>query len=280
MWIGLPGALREIIDGASSYDRTPDLGVTEFRSLAGAVTTWAPPVQPRRLKLKWSAMDRADVEHLDRLARRVDGPGPVAVLDPLARNLLAADQAAGRGAPAKWSWTPLQIAVYGGQFGPYVENWISVESVPTEGYTSLTWLHASFPGFPVMPGQTYTWWTPDLLSAGAAMMTARVGWYDATGKYLSTSAADIAGAPLVAAVPAGAVYVRPYVAFTARGMWPLGTSVLVLGDVAAELVAGERPAGEGCAAYSITGYAHSATAGNGRYRDIGLDLVEVTGAAE
>ncbi|QDQ12465.1 hypothetical protein [Streptomyces spectabilis] len=214
--------------------------------------------------------------HLDRLARRVDQLGPVALVDPLTRNLLAADQAAGVGDPGKWLTAGSEIILYGGAFGDYIANTVSVETVGAEGYTNLTWKHPYFPGFPVMPGQTYTWWTPDLVSAGAAMMTARVAWYDVANTYLSTSSASTAGVPLVATVPAKAAYLRPYVAFTAKGMWLMGSSVLALGDISAALTAGERPTGEGAPAYSITKYSHAASDGDGAFRDIGLELVEVT----
>ncbi|MER5304592.1 hypothetical protein ABT039_34710 [Streptomyces lasiicapitis] len=251
--------------------------MTEFRSLAGGVTTWAPPVRPRRLKLSWDAMQRDDVDHVDRLARRVDGFGPVAVLDPLARNLLAADQAAGVGDPGKWLTTGSEIILYGGAFGDYIMNTVSVETVPASGHTDLYWRHPYWlAGFPAAPGQTYTWWPRGLVEAGATMQTSRVEWLDATGTLITTSVASLAGAPLVAAAPANAVWVRPYVAFTAKGMWELGASVLALGNVAAALVAGERPTGQGTPAYSVTKYTHAASDGDGAYRDIGLELVEVT----
>ncbi|MFG2147518.1 hypothetical protein ACGFRG_25530 [Streptomyces sp. NPDC048696] len=224
-------------------------------------------------------MHRDDVAHLDRLARRVDGPGPVTVLDPLARNLLAADQAAGLGpAGGKWSVTGSEIILYGGGLSPYVPNTVSVETVPAVGYTNLQWRHPTFHGIPVVAGQTYTWWAPGLVASGAVMMSARVAWYDASRTYLSTSAAPAAGVPLVAAAPVNAAYVQPYVAFTAKGVWELGPSVFAAGDIAAALLAGELPPGEGTPPFSITRYSHVATDGDGAYRDIGLELVEVVTA--
>ncbi len=276
MWIGRPGNLREIVDGATSFDRSPDLGVSEFRSLAGGVTTWAPPVQPRRLKVKWSAMEAGDVSHLDRLARRIDAPGPVAVLDPLTRNLLGGHQAEGRGEPGKWAWKNGELNMYGGQFGAHVENSVSVESVPAGGMAALAWRHPYWTGYPVAPGMTLTWWAPGLVANGAAVGQLVLAWYDAAGKALTGASSTTPAAPLVATVPTGAAFAVPAVAFTARGVWALGYSVLALGDVSAALLAGERPVGEGSPAYSITGYSHAPTAGDGRYRDIGLDLVEVT----
>ncbi|MFD9629797.1 hypothetical protein [Streptomyces violascens] len=223
-------------------------------------------------------MQRDDVAHLDRLARRVDGPGPVAVLDPLARNLLAADQAAGLGpAGGKWSGTASEITLYGGT-GPYVNTTVSVEALPASGQTDLVWRHPSFHGVPVAPGQTYTWWTPGLVAAGASVLNARVAWYDVARKWISTSVAGAPGVPLVASAPANAAYVWPHATFTAKGVWPLGASVLAAGDIAAALLAGELPPGEGSPPFSITRYSHAATDGDGAYRDIGLELVEVVTA--
>ncbi|MET9147298.1 hypothetical protein [Streptomyces sp. NPDC004042] len=277
LWIGLPGALREITDGASAFDRSPDLGVTEFRSLAGGVTTWAPPVRPRRLKLTWDSMQQDDVQHLDRLARRLDQLGPVALVDPLARNLLGGAQAAGLGpSEGKWSVTGTEIILYGGGVTEVTPNVVSVETVPASGHTDLVWRHPYFHGYPVAPGQTYTWWTPGLDAAGAPMLPARVSWYDASTVFLSESAASTSGRPAVVTAPPRAAYVRPYVAFTAKGMWGMGESVLALGDVSAALLAGDRPIGDGTPPYSITRYSHVASEGDGAYRDISLELVEVT----
>ncbi|MFD4797206.1 hypothetical protein [Streptomyces anulatus] len=226
-------------------------------------------------------MERDDVEHLDRLARRVDAPGPIVVLDPLARNLLAGDQAAGLGAAAgKWAVTAPQIILYGGPYGAHVPNSVSVETIAASGHSDLVWRHPGFHGIPVVPGQRYTWWTPGLVAAGAPMLPARVAWYDAAKAYLAVSAASQAGIPAVVTAPANAAYVRPYAGFTATGMYVLGESVFALGDVSAALTAGERPAGEGCPTYSITGYTHAASAGDGRYRDVALDLVEVVNSAD
>lgn len=278
MWIGQPGKLREITDGAASFDRSPDLGVTEFRALSGGVTTWAPPVQPRRLKVKWSAMERDDVTHLDRLARRVDYPGPVAVLDPLTRNLLASSQALGMGSPAQWLYNA-NIILYGGSLGRYNTNSVSVESIPASGNAELVWLHPYWTGYPVTPGLTMTWWVPGLIESGAAVSGWAIGWLDATLKQISVTSTAEVGTPLVRTVPDGAAFMLPAVRFSAKGIWPIGNSVLTLGDASAALVSGDRPYGEGNPAYSITDYSHVPVPGRGEFRDIGLDLVEVMGSA-
>ncbi|MEU7160334.1 hypothetical protein [Streptomyces chrestomyceticus] len=155
---------------------------------------------------------------------------------------------------------------------------MSVETVPPSGLVALAWRHPYWTahGYPVAPAMTLTWWTPGLVANGAALGQLVIGWYDVAGKALTVVSSTTPAAPLVATVPERAVYAVPAVGFTAKGVWPLGYSVLALGDVSAALVAGERPVGEGSPAYSVTGYSHAPMAGDGRYRDIGLDLVEVT----
>ncbi|MFI6525006.1 hypothetical protein [Streptomyces uncialis] len=218
-------------------------------------------------------MQRIDVDHLDRLARRVDAPGPVAVVDPLSRNLLGPAQAAGIGATSKWGRSLADIVLYGGDTGPHVP--VTVETVPVGG-ADLYWNHPTWPGFPVTPGMDLTWWAYGLMQSGAALASHRLEWVTPTGTVLGTSASPGNG-PMVGYVPLFAGYVRPGVLFSAQGMWEMGASVLAMGNTPTELNAGGiPPAGEGCPPYSITGYSHGASPGDGRYRDIALELVEVT----
>ncbi|MEV0445455.1 hypothetical protein AB0I84_08150 [Streptomyces spectabilis] len=221
-------------------------------------------------------MQPDDVDHLDRLARRVDSPGPIAVVDPLSRNLLAAAQAAGLGDPGRWAVSGTDILLYGGGFGEYVPNSVSVEKVPDANGPDLFWQHPLWPGFPVVAGMAVTWWAPGLVAKGAALGQLRIEWYDAAGTRLSTGVTSTTDAPMVRTAPDGSAFMRPAVRFTAKGLWEMGPSVLAVGDSAAPLSAGERPVGDGCPPYSITRYTHAATAGNGAFRDITLELVEVT----
>ncbi|MBB5934577.1 hypothetical protein [Streptomyces zagrosensis] len=226
-------------------------------------------------------MQRDDVRHLDRLARRLDQLGPVAVLDPLAGNLLGGGQAAGLGNPARWAVTSASgssdLILYGGDYGEHVPNTVSVEAIPPSNGPDLFFQHPTWTGYPVAPGTAVTWWVPGLLAAGAALSQLRIEWYDVANSLLSAAATNTPLVPMVHTVPAGAAYARPAVRFSAKGMWVMGESVLALGDVSAALLAGDRPTGEGCPSYSITRYSHAAMAGDGAFRDIGLELVEVSG---
>ncbi|MBH1936496.1 hypothetical protein I5Q34_19815 [Streptomyces sp. AV19] len=259
-----------------SFDRSPDLTVTEFRSLSGTVTTWSAPAQPRRLKLQWTTLDREDHEFLDRLVRRLDGPGPVALIDPLARNLLTGAQAAGTGSRSSWSANPQEITVYGGA-SPSDPVTVSVDAPPANGTTDLNWRGLGWPWVPVTPGMTLTWWAPGLLAAGADFAGLGLYWHNRTGDFL-TGLLGNKNRPLVAVAPAGAAFVRVAARFNAKGAWPVGESILTVGDTSAALLAGDRPYGEGAPQYSVTGYTHAATSPNPTYRDITLELVEVASA--
>ncbi|MEV7925304.1 hypothetical protein [Kitasatospora sp. NPDC088779] len=221
MWIGRPGNLRDIDEAAVSYDRTPDLTVTEFRALSGAVTTWTAPVQPRRLKVSWTRMLRDDWAHLDRIARRIDGPGPVAVVDPLSDNMLSPGQSLGLGSVDQW--TPSAgVSLMGGgsQWATVIVN--ALGSVPSSGLT-LRWNHPSWPGYPVAPGQVIAWWVPGAVTIAAEL---RLTWYDVYGAALSTSRSTVTTRPMVQAAPAGAAFASPSVQFATADVSTAGPALL------------------------------------------------------
>ncbi|WP_217189114.1 hypothetical protein [Streptomyces buecherae] len=259
LWIGRPGRLHQIRDGATSFERAPDLGVTEFRALSGAVTTWAPPVYPRRLRLTWGSMARPDFEALDRLARRLDGPGPVVVLDPLAGSLLEGEQSLGVGSTASWSVTG-GGAVLGGAAGMNA-------LVRAEAGTELSWEHPTWSGWPVCPDLPLTWWAPQLVDKGAQC---RLLWRDREGVGRWVSAGP-PGIPLVTHAPADAYFATPLVRIESAGIYVVGPAALSVGTAAPPVPA----VGDGCPPYSVTGYTHAAVPGAGEYRNVSLDLVEV-----
>lgn len=279
MWIGTPGAMRQIKDGAASFDRSPDVTATEFRALTGGITTWAPPVQPRRLKMTWAAMDPADYYHIDRMARGYDRTQPLVVLDPLTRNELSGPQGAGVGDPTnRWSYGAA-ITLFGGISGAKTPNTVSVTSVPPGGVTELVWRHPIYHGFPVIGGQTYTFWAPDLVAGSASTNGASIAWYNSSPAYISSSVAATPTAPVVAQAPANALYGRPLIGFKTTGNFPLGYSLYGMGDHRELLLSGVRPTGEGARQYEVTAYRQGAHQSNGLYRDVSLELVEVTNNA-
>lgn len=271
MWIGTPGDMRQIKDGAASYDRSPQHSVTEFRSLAGGVTTWRAPLAPRRFKLAWDYMQREDFDHIDRLARGVDGARTLSLVDPLSSNLLGAAQGAGLGAANKWV-PDSGVELFGGQFGEHTANEVSVDAAGKR----LMWTHPVWPGYPVTVGMTLSWWIPGLVAAGANMSELRLAWYDAAGTHVLNTTFGITSSPMTVPVTTttAVAYVRPGVTFGGAGLWRLGESVLSVGAYPA----GSPPLGQGTMPVVVTQYTHAGSAGDGRYRNISLELVEVTNA--
>ncbi|MFE5896860.1 hypothetical protein ACFQ67_05480 [Streptomyces sp. NPDC056488] len=254
------------------------MSVKEFRSLAGGITTWAPSIMTRRYSLEWGAMAPGDVAHIDALARRISYTGPLVVLDPLAVNLFSGRQAEGKGDFRQWDYSASEVTMYAVNAAPssVVAN---VTTAPTGG-AAIGWKHPTWAGFPV-PGGAVTWWPWSLATSNAAKISGLdLKWYSASGSLLSTSTQTDATKPMVATAPASAAFVAPSLRLTATGFYTLGRSALCLGDAAAYLTSlgSSLPMGEGSPGVSITGYRHAATPGDGAYRDIGLDLVEVTSA--
>ncbi|MFD9906375.1 hypothetical protein [Streptomyces sp. NPDC059063] len=269
LWIGTPGLLREIPQAAKSWDRSADLNVSEFKALEGQVTTFAPFHTVRRLKFSFEGLEPDDAQHLVRLARRAsDGvtaraAGPVAVLDPVSVNLLGPSQAAGQS---------------GREDG--LDQWFAVSGEPTfsrfvrEGWTVggktpavVGWVHGTWPGWPVAPGMRVSWLLPPSWGTDAV---ARLAWKDADGEPLretSGSAVSVTGT-----APRDAAFVTPQGQLNSPGIIPLGGACLSIGEPPVAFAVGD-----GCPAMSVTGYS-DVPAARLPYRNVGIDLVEVTRA--
>ncbi|MEU9707471.1 hypothetical protein AB0E21_02460 [Streptomyces sp. NPDC047967] len=155
-------------------------------------------------------------------------------------------------------------------------------SLPASGTTEVVWLNPSWFGYPVVSGQPVTWWPYSLAKhASAPAEGIYLHWYSTANTLISSSAQSDLTRPLVATAPNDAAFVRPAVRLKTKGFFTLGLSVLTLGNTAAALLAAgaSLPVGEGSPGFSITGYRNVATPENGYYRDIALDLVEVTSNA-
>ncbi|MFF4392396.1 hypothetical protein ACFY0G_37445 [Streptomyces sp. NPDC001552] len=210
MWIGRLGALREITDGAA-MDRSPDLGVTEFRSLGGSVTTWTSPAPPRRLSFSWDAMQPEDAYHLDRLARRIDGPGPVHVIDPGSDNWLSGAQGAGRIMLAtldEWAHDASVI------FPPALLDWdiLRISMPVSGGNMRIQYKRPDGTAYPVAPGMQLAFWVPGMVGAVSEW---RFYFLSAAGTVLLSVGSGNAKSdrPLIATVPEGAAYAVPVMWF-------------------------------------------------------------------
>ncbi|KUF17534.1 hypothetical protein [Streptomyces silvensis] len=203
LWIGHPGRLREIEQAATSWERGAELGVGQFTSLGGQVTTHAPRRAARKLKLSFDRLPEADAAHLDRLARRVDGPGPIAVLDPVTRNLLDPLQASGRSGGGSGQWA---VAAGSGTLVPSTTDLPNTwKWRPAAVGDRLAWTLRPWPGFPVAPGATVRFTLPTAWRVTPG--TAELGWLAADGRSLSTTSAT--GPTVTGTAPPGAAFVVP-----------------------------------------------------------------------
>jgi len=272
LWIGPPGAMVEIDQAAKSFDRTADLGISEYKSIGGRATLTRNLSPVRRLKLAWDLLAPAHARALDRIARRVDRPGPVFVVDPAAGNVLAPAQAAGLGVAGATGITDLTqwfkvttgtVTENTGTPGTYLFTAADTTSL-------VAWRCVDTVGnFPATPGLQVSFRAP---TAIAAIGTAGVGidFKKADGTYLSTLSAT--GGLVSGTVPANAAYLTPTAKPGTAGAYSLAGACLTYGGTAENGVPGD-----GLPPMSVTNY----TDAPGRplpYRTISLALVEVSSA--
>ncbi|MDX2826157.1 hypothetical protein PV416_35110 [Streptomyces ipomoeae] len=274
LWIGPPGSMYEIDQAAKSFDRTADLGVSEFKSLGGRVTVTRNLAPVRRIKLAWDLLPPAHARALDRIARRVDAtvPATVFLVDPAAGNVLTAGQALGQGTKgatditglARWFKTTTGT-VAESTTAPGTFTFTSADTNSAVAWRCV----ATVSNFPVSPGLQVSFRAP---TAIAALGTASVGldFKKADGSYISTASAI--GPLVTGTVPAGAAYVTPTAKPGTVGTYSLAGACLTYGGTAADGVPGD-----GLPPMAVTGYSDAP----GRplpYRNFSLDLVEVSSA--
>ncbi|MEU6087371.1 hypothetical protein ABZ865_11285 [Streptomyces sp. NPDC047085] len=274
LWIGPPSAMTEIDQAAKSFDRSADLGISEFKSLGGRVTVTRNQAPVRRLKLSWDLLAPAHARALDRLARRVGGSGPVYVVDPAAGNVLSPVQAAGLGAAGATDITGLAQWFRTSATGTVAESTTAPGTfvfTAADATSALAWRCVGTVGnFPVSPGLTLSFRAPTAL---AALGTVSVGidYKKADGSYISTTTAP--GALVSGTVPAGAAYATPTAKPGTAGTYSLAGACFTYGGTAEDGVPGD-----GLPPMVVTGY--SDTPGRPLpYRSFSLDLVEVSSAA-
>ncbi|MFD0503067.1 hypothetical protein ACFQ0G_09480 [Streptomyces chiangmaiensis] len=200
-----PGSLYEIDQAAKSFERAADLGVTEFKALSGQVTLTRYPTPVRRIKLSWDMLPPEDAQVLDRLARRIDGSGPIVLIDPAAVNVLGPAQATGKG-PAGAAGLPGWFKVGAGgsvvETSPGVFGFTAVDATGQVAWRCLPWNG----NFPAAPGLRVSFRLP---TAFAALGTCSLGidFKRADGTYLS--GVSTTGPFVAGTVPAGAAYLTP-----------------------------------------------------------------------
>lgn len=255
LWIGSPGRLRAVPDAATDYDRSTDLGVTEFRALAGGITTTSLALPPRRLALSFTGLREADGQWLDALARRVFGPLPLALLEPGVANVLDGPQSQGLGPTSGYQLSG------GGTLTQLSSRAVTV-SATTAGAV-LRFVHPHWFGWPVATGMQVGFSSALSPDNGLCVLD----YFTATGAFIasSTPAATLYETPHPLAA-----FVRPAIRLNAV------TSPLQIGSAWLSLdtptTPGPVPIGDGCPAMSVTAYTDKPRHG---HRDMTLTLVEV-----
>lgn len=256
LWIGPPDRLREFPDAARDYERTVELGVTEFRALSGSVTATSLATPPRRLRFSFAGLAEDDARWLEALARRVFGPLPLAVIDPAAVNLLDGPQSQGYGPSSAYQLTGA------GTLATQADRRVTVANPSAPA--SLRWRHPHWIGWPVIPGVPVGFVSALAPAAGGCVLE----WFTATGAANGTTGP--AAAPV--AVPlAGTTFVRPVVLLNASTTPRLvGPAWLSFGR--APETGLSAPLGDGCPAMVVTAYTDRPQPLS---RDMSVDLTEV-----
>ncbi|MEB8344081.1 hypothetical protein [Streptomyces endophyticus] len=273
LWIGAPGSLYEIDQATTSFDRSADLGVSEFKSLGGLVTVTRTASTTRRTKLSWDRLPPADARALDRLARRIDGPGPLVLIDPVAGNVLGAAQAAGRGVAGagdvsgldQWFKVSATGAVVEVAGAPGTFAFTAADATSKLGWRCVPWQG----NFPVAAGTRISFRAPSAIAA-LGTVGVNIDFKKADGSYLSGPSAT--GPYVAATVPAGAVFATPCATPGTAGTYSLAGACLSYDDGAAHTIPGD-----GLPQLAVTTYTD--TPGLPLpYRSINLELVEVSRA--
>ncbi|MFJ9549088.1 hypothetical protein [Streptomyces erythrochromogenes] len=156
-------------------------------------------------------MQTDDAYHLDRLARRVDGPGPTYVVDPASDNWLSAAQGSGRvmlSALDEWEHDTSVI------FPPALLDWDLLRiSLPVSGGNMrVQYKRPGGTGYPVAPGMQLAFWVPGMVGVAAEW---RFYFLSPSGASLLSVGSGNAKSdrPFIATVPEGAAYAVPVMWF-------------------------------------------------------------------
>ncbi|KJK48923.1 hypothetical protein UK23_15495 [Lentzea aerocolonigenes] len=230
--------------------------MTEFRSLAGSVTVTSLATPPRRISLSFDSLTEDDARWLEALARRVTGPAPFAVIEPVALNLLDGPQSQGYGPLGAYETNG------GGALSQRADRQVTIGN--TSSTSALRWRHPYWSGWPVVAGAR--------LGFAAALAplsgVCALDYLDAGGALLGSSPQGVTVYDLP---PAGTVFVRPTVRLVALPAPVLVGPAWLSMDVPAQPGV-PVPLGDGCPAMTVTSYSDKPRPWG---RDLSLDLVEV-----
>jgi hypothetical protein len=279
LWIGPLGALVPITQGAT-WERPRDLGVTQFESLSGAITTTRARLAPRRTTWAWQRLDDATADVLAEIAYTTRGADTtVCAIEPAARNLMGAEQSRGRPMPGGTTvdaTDTLYTVVGVGEVAVGMSGTARHACVRDgAGGDTLIWLHTYYRdlGWPVMPGMPVhlVLTSNPNLSSIRSVTALRLEFRDAVGVLVGYTEGTPGSGAVSADTPNGAVTVSPRARLTTAwtGLRLIGSAGLTYGPPPA------APAlGTGAPVYAVTDYTDTPLPPR-PYRDVAISLVEV-----
>lgn len=233
LYFGYPGRqMQKLPWPVGGIDKAYERQTFDFVTGSGLHQVSSLSVGSRPYTISWSSMHVDTFTLLDQYRIGANGPGPWALIDPSAPNLLPTNVASATGQVSGVAdWT---LPTAGAGQGVVTSNKVQSFIHRLAGWSSVQWKFASAPdavavliaqsqfrnwfGHPVIPGLPYafsSWVTVDGTVETNATVSLRLGWLDATGAQLSESASTSTPitawtrVSVIATAPAGAVYCEP-----------------------------------------------------------------------
>lgn len=229
LYFGRPGQLVKLPyprgDMARSYEKLS----ADFLTGAGQHLVSTLLGGSRSYAINWNALHVDTYSKLEQYWTGQMGPGPWALIDPSATNLLGANQAS---ATNVWrdprDWLTYAGVVQSNLTAAFIHRtgatrslrWFFNTAAPTTAILEPTAPYRSWIGIPVAPGLPYTWscWMrADGVVDTSITAFLSLQWHDATGASLSTldgtpvAVTGWAQKTLTQVAPIGAAYLRPVI---------------------------------------------------------------------
>lgn len=234
LYFGRPGKLVTLPWPRGGIDRSPDRQTYDFMTGSGLHQLSRLAVASRAYTLNWEALHQDTYTLLEQHNLGANGPGPWALIDPSAPNILPLNVAAATGLTL--DATDLVTKTVSDANGIVGSNSDANFIHRTTGNRSIRWL---FPGptvatepvllvqpqfrnwaaIPCLPGLSYafsSWVRVDGTVETSATLAHKIDWLDATGtRILLSTGGDVAVTATwarrscIAVAPAGAVYAMP-----------------------------------------------------------------------
>lgn len=241
VYFGKPGKLVTLPWPQGGIDRTPERQAFDFLTGSGLHQVSLLALASRTYSLSWNALHQETFTLLEQHRLGANGPGPWALIDPSAPNILPANVAAATGLLQDAT----DLYTSGVTHGTPLSNATSTFIHRTTGNRSIRWMFTdpsvattpqllirpqfrNWGGIPVAPGLSYafsSWMRVDGTVETSATVGMNLVWLDAAGATLSTSTGTLtavtttwARQSVIGTAPAGAAYVSPLWTMTGSTM--------------------------------------------------------------